>query len=116
MPQQSDTRFNLHLDDGPDLEVVRFSLTEGVSRPFRLELELASADAAIDPNALLDREARFTIERSGIAERTIVIAVISNTLVKSGIGLFLGAPPLRRKMLCATLIISAAGAVGIVLG
>ena len=51
-----------------------------------------------------------------IAERTIVIAVISNTLVKSGIGLFLGAPPLRRKMLCATLIISAAGAVGIVLG
>ena len=51
-----------------------------------------------------------------IAERTIVIAVISNTLVKSGIGLFLGAPPLRGKMLCATLIISAAGAVGIVLG
>ena len=51
-----------------------------------------------------------------IAERTIVIAVISNTLVKSGIGLFLGAPPLRRKMLWATLIISAAGAVGIVLG
>jgi hypothetical protein len=44
-----------------------------------------------------------------------VIAVISNTLVKSAIALFMGAPALRRKMVWAALIIAAAGAVGLVI-
>lgn len=49
-----------------------------------------------------------------VAQRAIVVAVISNTLVKSGIALFMGAPQLRRKIIWATLIISVGGAVGIV--
>ena len=38
-----------------------------------------------------------------IAARTIVIAVLSNTLVKTGMAVFLGAPALRRTLLLATL-------------
>jgi uncharacterized membrane protein (DUF4010 family) len=49
-----------------------------------------------------------------VAEQTIILAVISNTFVKSGIALFMGAPPLRRKMVWATSIIAVAGAVGMV--
>ena len=35
---------------------------------------------------------------SGAAARTIVIAVISNTMVKCGMAIWLGAPPMRRTM------------------
>ncbi len=72
MPQQSDRRFSLRIAERPDLDVVRFELTEGISQPFRLELELSSFDDTVDATALLDREAVFTIERDGIAERTVV--------------------------------------------
>jgi uncharacterized membrane protein (DUF4010 family) len=50
-----------------------------------------------------------------IAAHTIVIAVISNTLVKSGIALFMGAPPLRKKMVWVTAVMFIAGAGGIAL-
>jgi type VI secretion system secreted protein VgrG len=59
------------MGEGSALDVVRFELTEGVSQSFRLELELSSADDAIDAGALLDRDAVFTIERSDVPERTI---------------------------------------------
>ncbi|WP_342315669.1 contractile injection system protein, VgrG/Pvc8 family [Lysobacter sp. FW306-1B-D06B] len=72
MPMQSDLRFRLAVPDGPDLDVVRFELEESVSQPFRLELDLSSFNDAIDTNTLLDHEATFTIERDGIAERTVV--------------------------------------------
>ena len=51
----------------------------------------------------------------GVAARTVVIAVIANTLVKSGLVLALGAPPVRRVMLPSILFIVAAGALGAVL-
>jgi uncharacterized membrane protein (DUF4010 family) len=48
-----------------------------------------------------------------IAERTIVIAVLSNTLVKAGMAAFMGAPALRRTIMLATLLLLVAGAAGI---
>jgi len=48
-----------------------------------------------------------------IAERTIIIAVLSNTLVKAGMAAFMGAPALRRTIVLATLLLLLAGAAGI---
>jgi uncharacterized membrane protein (DUF4010 family) len=48
-----------------------------------------------------------------IAARTIVIAVLSNTLVKTGMALFWGTPALRRTLLLATFLILIAAAVGV---
>jgi uncharacterized membrane protein (DUF4010 family) len=39
------------------------------------------------------------------AARTIVIAVLSNTLVKAGMAIFLGAPALRRTLLVVMFLI-----------
>ena len=47
-----------------------------------------------------------------IAQRTIVIAVISNTLVKAGMAAFMGAPAMRRPIVLVTLILFIAAAVG----
>jgi uncharacterized membrane protein (DUF4010 family) len=47
-----------------------------------------------------------------IAARTIVIAVVSNTLTKTGMAVFLGAPVLRRTLLLAALPLLTAAAVG----
>jgi uncharacterized membrane protein (DUF4010 family) len=50
-----------------------------------------------------------------VAARTIVIAVLSNTLVKAGMAVFLGTPALRRTLLLATLLVLIAAAAGIVI-
>jgi len=47
-----------------------------------------------------------------VAAYTIVIAVISNTLVKTGMAAFMGAPGLRRIIIPVTLILFIAAAVG----
>ena len=47
-----------------------------------------------------------------VAAYTIVIAVISNTLVKAGMGAFMGAPAMRRTILLATSILLVAAAAG----
>jgi uncharacterized membrane protein (DUF4010 family) len=47
-----------------------------------------------------------------VAARTIVIAVLSNTLVKAGMAVFMGAPALRRTIMLATLLLLIAGTVG----
>src|SRR5215470_10140759 len=54
-------------------------------------------------------------ERLTVAARTIVIAVLSNTLVKTGMAVFVGAPALRRTLLLATLVVLIAAAVGAVI-
>ena len=51
-------------------------------------------------------------ESLNVAARTIVIAVVSNTLTKTGMAVFLGAPALRRTLLLATLPLLIAAAVG----
>jgi uncharacterized membrane protein (DUF4010 family) len=47
---------------------------------------------------------------SGAAARTIVIAVISNTMVKCGMVIWLGAPSMRRTMIPITAALALAGA------
>lgn len=46
---------------------------------------------------------------STAAARTVVIAVISNTMVKCGMAIWLGAPPMRRTMIPITLALALAG-------
>src|SRR5215472_1834125 len=50
-----------------------------------------------------------------IAARTIVVAVLSNTLAKTGMAVFLGTPALRRTLLLATLFFLIAGAAGAII-
>jgi len=52
---------------------------------------------------------------SAAAARTIVIAVIANTLVKSGMVLWLGAPSMRNSMIPISLALTLAGAVAVYL-
>ncbi|CAI8830230.1 type VI secretion system Vgr family protein [Pseudomonas sp. IT-P291] len=63
MPRQSDLRFTFEPLKGDPFEVVSFTLEEGLSRPFKLELELASHNAAIDFNRVLDLAGLFTLWR-----------------------------------------------------
>jgi uncharacterized membrane protein (DUF4010 family) len=48
-----------------------------------------------------------------IAARTVVIAVVANTLVKAGMAAFMGAPALRRTVLPATILLLIAAGGGI---
>ncbi|VVO10902.1 type VI secretion system Vgr family protein [Pseudomonas fluorescens] len=63
MPRQSDLHFTFEPLHGDAFEVVSFTLEEGLSQPFKLTLELASHDAAIDFNRVLDLAALFTLWR-----------------------------------------------------
>ena len=56
--------------------------------------------------------AKTNPEILNIAQRTIVIAVLSNTLVKCGMAAFMGAPALRRTIVVATVLLVIAGATG----
>jgi uncharacterized membrane protein (DUF4010 family) len=47
-----------------------------------------------------------------VAARTIVIAVLANTLVKAGMAVFMGAPALRRTIVLAMVFLLFAGAAG----
>lgn len=59
--------------------------------------------------------AKTNPENLVVAARTIVIAVLANTLVKAGMAVFMGAPALRRTIVSATLLLLIAAAGGIVL-
>jgi uncharacterized membrane protein (DUF4010 family) len=52
---------------------------------------------------------------AGPAARTILIAVLSNTLVKSGMAVSMGSPELRRKMLPASFLLVLAGVAAVFL-
>ncbi|MGH7811961.1 MAG: MgtC/SapB family protein [Candidatus Binatia bacterium] len=56
--------------------------------------------------------AKASPESLKIAERTIVIAVVSNTLVKTGMAAFMGAPALRRTIIWVTVVLFIAAAAG----
>jgi uncharacterized membrane protein (DUF4010 family) len=47
-----------------------------------------------------------------VAGRTILIAVVSNTLTKAGMAVFFGAPALRRTLLLATVPLLIAAVLG----
>ena len=95
MASQSEVRFLCRISD-VEFDVVRFELTEALSQPFRLELELSRSEPfAIERNnalddhaarsgvqpfdldALLDAEAVFTIERAGDVIREVCGVVTS---------------------------------------
>ncbi|MBV4536491.1 type VI secretion system Vgr family protein [Pseudomonas urmiensis] len=62
MPRQSDLRYSLQtLVGDAAFEVVSFTLDEALSTPFKLNLELVSADADVDFAQLLDQPVLFTI-------------------------------------------------------
>lgn len=61
MPSQPDVRFTFEPTCGAAFEVISFTLEEGLSQPFKLQLELASHDAALDFGTLLDKPAVFTL-------------------------------------------------------
>ncbi|WP_199099322.1 type VI secretion system tip protein VgrG [Dyella sp. ASV21] len=72
-----DVRFTFELvhttsDRAPRLaDVVNFTLTEGLSEIYCLDVELTSPDPALDFGALLEGEARFTIWQNGKPTRHI---------------------------------------------
>ncbi|WP_206860803.1 contractile injection system protein, VgrG/Pvc8 family [Lysobacter changpingensis] len=70
MAHRSDVRFKFEAA-GRAFDVVRFELSEGISQPFRLELDLSGFDDTVDAAALLDTQARFTIERDGVVHRAV---------------------------------------------
>ncbi|MDH0684660.1 type VI secretion system Vgr family protein [Achromobacter animicus] len=60
IPTQSDLRFTFTIGD-ESFEVIEFTLQEGLSETFLLEVDLASANSAIDFGVVLDRAALLTI-------------------------------------------------------
>lgn len=71
MPRQSDLRFTFEPLKGDAFDVVSFTLEEGLSQPFKLHLELASHNAAIDFNNVLDLAGLFTIWRGEMPVRYV---------------------------------------------
>ncbi len=71
MAAQSDLRFTFEPLRGDPFEVVSFTLEEGLSQPFKLELELVSHHPAIDFYRTLDLAAVFTIWRNDTPVRYV---------------------------------------------
>ncbi|WLH52962.1 type VI secretion system Vgr family protein [Pseudomonas tolaasii] len=71
MPRQSDLRYTFEPLRGDPFEVVSFTLEEGLSQPFKLELELVSHHPAIDFYRMLDLGALFTIWRDDTPVRYV---------------------------------------------
>ena len=71
MPRQSDLRYTFKPLRGDPFEVVSFTLEEGLSQPFKLELELVSHHPAIDFYRMLDLAAVFTLWRDDTPVRYV---------------------------------------------
>ncbi|PTX08317.1 type VI secretion system tip protein VgrG [Achromobacter mucicolens] len=76
MPTQSNLRFTFAVGD-ESFDVVGFSLEEGLSETFKLEVDLASAKAAIDFGSVLDRASLLTIWHGDTPVRYVHGAVSS---------------------------------------
>ena len=76
MPIQSDLRFTFTVGD-ESFEVVEFTLQEGLSQTFVLDVQLASANLAIDFANVLDRAALLVIWHGGTPVRYVHGAVSS---------------------------------------
>jgi hypothetical protein len=68
MATQSDYRYTLDVGEKYPFDVISFKLTEGLSEPFRLELQLSSFDPNISFSALMDQSVTFTFWQ-GVAVR-----------------------------------------------
>ncbi|WP_313067252.1 type VI secretion system tip protein VgrG [Achromobacter animicus] len=76
IPIQSDIRFTFAIGD-ESFDVVEFTLQEGLSETFLLDVELASANAAVNFGNVLDRTALLTIWRGDLPVRYLHGAVSS---------------------------------------
>lgn len=63
MPRNSDLRYTFEPTSGTPFEVVAFTLQEGLSQPFHLDIQLSSDNPNVNFGAVLDRPALFTIWR-----------------------------------------------------
>jgi len=85
MPSQSDLRFTFQpLVGKTQLEVVSFSLTEAVSTPFELTLELISFEKNVNFAHLLDKPVLFTLWRADRPVRYVHGLVSSFTQSETG--------------------------------
>ncbi|MCE9662950.1 type VI secretion system tip protein VgrG, partial [Halomonas sp. M5N1S17] len=73
MANQTGLQFTLALAgaDDLDLAVVDFTLTEALSQPFHLAVNLASRDPDLVPEAFLDRELSLTVWQDGEVLRRV---------------------------------------------
>jgi type VI secretion system secreted protein VgrG len=61
-----DYAFDVQGGPNPDWKVRRFHLTEGISQPYELVVDLLTEDTGVDPQALLGASARLDIERGDL--------------------------------------------------
>ncbi|HBL66995.1 MAG TPA: type VI secretion system tip protein VgrG, partial [Achromobacter sp.] len=71
MSHKHDFRFSFGIVGGMDFEVVEFTLDEGLSEPFRLELDLASHESSVDFGLVLDQAALLTVWYQGAPVRYV---------------------------------------------
>ncbi|MBZ0330844.1 type VI secretion system tip protein VgrG [Halomonas sp. ANAO-440] len=73
MANQTGLQYTLALAgaDDLDLAVVDFTLTEALSQPFHLAINLASRDPVLAPEAFLDRELSLTVWQDGEVLRRV---------------------------------------------
>ena len=98
MPRQSDLRFTFEPLKGDAFDVVSFKLDESLSQPFKLTLELASHNAAIDFNECVD--VYVTVRNNSVTNHTGIVGLLicTNPGVITGItnfGAFVQIPELQ---------------------
>ncbi|MBZ0328735.1 type VI secretion system tip protein VgrG [Halomonas sp. ANAO-440] len=71
MANATGLQFTLTLPGANDVTVVDFTLTEALSQPFHLSVNLTSRDPDLDPADHLDRDATLTIWQDGEALRRV---------------------------------------------
>ncbi len=85
MPRQSDLRYSFQpLVGDAEFEVVSFTLNEGISQPFTLELQLISHEHDIDFGHLLDKPVLFTLWNGARPVRYVHGLVSRFTQAESG--------------------------------
>jgi len=85
MPSQSDLRYSFQpLVGNAEFEVVSFTLKEGISQPFSLDLKLISFQHDIDFGQLLDKPVLFTIKDGERPVRYVHGLVSSFSQAESG--------------------------------
>lgn len=61
MPRQTDLRYTFEPASGEAFDVIEFNLREGLSEPFLLDVQLSTANLAVDFGKIVDQAALFTI-------------------------------------------------------
>ncbi|WP_143530851.1 type VI secretion system Vgr family protein, partial [Rodentibacter myodis] len=84
MAPQSNYRYTLDCGDKYRFDVISFHLIEGLSEPFKLELQLSSFDPNVSFSALMDKSVTFTFWQGDEAVRYVNGVVTGFRLGKSG--------------------------------